>query len=82
VQRNNTKECVLDTLSYLVGKVENRERKPWTTQEMISTMDERRKWKNFNTEEGRKHNRRLRNELTRDTDNDKNNIIRTYLSVL
>ena len=32
-------------------------------------MDERRKWKNVNTEEGRKNNRRLRNELKRTTDN-------------
>ena len=49
---NNIKECVLDTLSDLVGKVEKRARNPWITQEMISKMDERRKWKNVNTEEG------------------------------
>jgi hypothetical protein len=30
-------------------------------QEMISKMDERRKWKNLNTEKGRKNYRRLRN---------------------
>jgi hypothetical protein len=36
---------VLDTISDLVGKVEKRARKPWITQEMISKMDERRKWK-------------------------------------
>jgi len=53
VQWNNMKECVLDTLSDLVGKVEKRGRKPLITQEMISKMDERRKWKNVNTEEGR-----------------------------
>ena len=52
VQWNNRKECVLDTLSDLVGKVEKRARNPWITQEMISKMDERRKWKNVNTEEG------------------------------
>jgi hypothetical protein len=34
---------------------------------MISKMDERR-WKNINTEEGRKNYRRLRNELKRATD--------------
>jgi len=56
-------------LSDLVGKVEKRERKPWITQEMISEMDERRKWKNVNTEEFRKNYRRLRNELKRATDN-------------
>jgi hypothetical protein len=55
----------------LVGKVERRARKPWITQEMISEMDERRKWKNINNEEGRKNYRRLRNELKRATDNSK-----------
>jgi hypothetical protein len=65
------KECTLDTLSDLVGKVEKRARKPWFTQEMISKMDGRRKWKNANTEEARKNYRRLRNELERATDNAK-----------
>jgi len=41
---------MLDTISDLVGKVEKRARKPWITQEMISKMDERREWKNVNTE--------------------------------
>jgi hypothetical protein len=40
---NNIKECVLDTLSDLVGKVKKKARKPWITLEMISKMDERRK---------------------------------------
>jgi hypothetical protein len=34
-------------------------------------MDERRKWKNVNNEEGRKNYRRLRNELKRAMDNAK-----------
>jgi uncharacterized membrane-anchored protein len=34
-------------------------------------MDERRKWKNVNNEEGRKNYRRLSNELKRATDNAK-----------
>ena len=34
VQWKNIKECVLDTISDLVGKVEKRARKPWITQEM------------------------------------------------
>jgi hypothetical protein len=34
-------------------------------------MDERRKWKNVNTKEGRKNYRRMRHELKRATDNDK-----------
>jgi hypothetical protein len=68
-QWNNINECVLDILSDLVGKVEKRARKPWITWEMISNMDERKKWKNVSTEEGRKNYRRLRNELKRATDN-------------
>jgi hypothetical protein len=32
---------------------------------MISKIDERRKWKNVNIEEGRRNYRRLRNELKR-----------------
>jgi len=50
VQWNNIKECMLDTISDLVGKVEKRARKPWITQEMITKMVERRKWKNVNNE--------------------------------
>jgi len=61
VQWNNIKVCVLDSISDLVGIVERRARKPWIIQEMISKMDERKKWKNVNTEEGRKNYRRLRN---------------------
>jgi len=73
---------LLDTISDLVRKVEKRARKPWITQEMISKMGERRKLKNVNTEEGRKNYRRLRNELKRDTDMPKRNILRTYVTKL
>jgi type I site-specific restriction endonuclease len=62
MQWKNIKECVLDTISDLVGKVEKRAGKPWITQEMISKTDERRKWKNVNSEESRRNYRRLRNE--------------------
>ena len=41
VQWKNIKECMLDTTSDLVSKVENKARKPWITQE--SKMSERRK---------------------------------------
>jgi hypothetical protein len=82
VQWNNIKECVLDTLSDLVGKVVKRARKPWITQEIMSKIDSRRRWKNINTEEGRKNYRRLRNELKRATDNAKRSILRTYVTKL
>jgi hypothetical protein len=39
VQWNNIMECVLDTISDLVATVEERARKPWITQEMISKMN-------------------------------------------
>jgi len=52
------------------------------THEMISKMDERRKWRNVNTEEGRKNYRKLRNQLKSATDNDKRNILRTYVTKL
>jgi type I site-specific restriction endonuclease len=71
VQWNNIKACVLDTFSDLVGRVKKRARKLWITQEVISKMDERRKWKKVNTEEDRKNYRRLRNKLKRTTDNTK-----------
>ena len=64
-------ECVKDTINDLVGKVEKRARKPWITQEMMSKIDERRKWKNVNNVEGKKNYRRLKNELKRATDNAK-----------
>jgi len=57
VQWKNKKECVLVTVSDLVGKVEKRARRPWITQEMISKMDEQRKWKNVNIEKGRRNYR-------------------------
>ena len=62
---------MLDTISDLVGKVEKRARKPWMTEEMISKMYERRKWKNVNTEENRRNYRRLRSELKRATEKTK-----------
>ena len=47
-------------LNYIYKK---RARKSWITQEMISKMDERWKWKNVYTEDSRKNYRRLRNKL-------------------
>jgi len=76
------RECVLDTVSDLVGKVEKRARKPWITQEMISKMNERRKWKNVNTEEGRKKYSTPMNEMERATDNAEKNILKTYATTV
>jgi hypothetical protein len=80
VQWNNINECFLDTLSDLVRKFEKSARKPWITQDMTSKMDERRKWKYVNTEEGRNNDRRLRNELKEAKNNAKENILKTYVT--
>jgi hypothetical protein len=71
VQWNKIKKCVLDTVSDLTGKNEKRARNQWITHEIISKMNERRKWKNVYTEEGGSNYRRLRIELKRATDNAK-----------
>ena len=68
VQWNNCKKCVLETVSDMLRKVDMKARKPWIRQEMINKMAEQRKRKNVNKEEGRKHYRKLRNELKRATD--------------
>jgi type I site-specific restriction endonuclease len=68
-----------DTISDLVGKVEKIARKLWVTQEMISKMDERRKWKHVNNEEGRRNYRRLRKGLKKPRKRPKRNILRTYV---
>jgi hypothetical protein len=49
-QWNNIKKCLLDTMSDSAGKVETRARKLWITQEMVSKMNERKKWKSVNNE--------------------------------
>ena len=43
-------------------------KKPWVTDQMIDKMEERRKWKNVNTEHNRRIYRNLNNELWRETD--------------
>ena len=52
------------------------------SQEMISKTDERRKWKNVNTEEGKKNYRRPKNELKRATDNAKKGYLENTLTRL
>jgi hypothetical protein len=39
VQWNNSKKCVLDTMSDLVGKFKMKARKPWTTEEGSSNRE-------------------------------------------
>jgi hypothetical protein len=46
---------IIEGMNDCVGKVEKRAQKPWIMQEMISILDERRKWKSVNNEEERKN---------------------------
>jgi hypothetical protein len=73
---------VIDTISDLVGKDEKGARKPWITKEMISKMDERRKWKKANTEESRKNYRKLKNESKRATYNTKKEYLENICNVI
>src|SRR6478609_172649 len=52
-------------VEYLKEKIT---RKPWITTAIMEKMQERRKWKNKNIEEGKRTYRRLNNELRRETD--------------
>src|SRR6478609_2942310 len=58
-------KSVEGNVGYLKGKVA---RKPWIMTAIMEKMQERRKWKNKNTEEGKRIYRRLNNELRRETD--------------
>ena len=58
-------ESAKESLGYSKG---SRTKKPWVTEEMLMKMNERRKWKAVNNEEGRRNYRRLNNELRRTTD--------------
>ena len=65
----NLKTCVLESADIAVGcKSGNVARKPCVTDEMLQKMDERRKWKNTNTEEGKNKYKQLNNELRRETE--------------
>lgn len=59
------KEAAVTTIGVMHGQ---RIRKPWITTEMLDRMEERRKWKNVNTEEGRRNYKSLNNSLRRETD--------------
>ena len=63
--KRGSNENAEGNMGYLKGKVA---RKPWITTAIMEKMQERRKWKNKDTEEGKRTYRRLNNELRRETD--------------
>ena len=63
------KQVIHEAATTVVGrKKRTRARKPWVTTEMLDKMDERRKYKNVNTDAGRQMYRSLNNELRRVTE--------------
>src|SRR6218665_1769165 len=63
------KIIILKSASNNIGYIKGRRpKKQWITDGMIKKMDERRKWKNVKTQEGKKKYRELNNQLRRETD--------------
>lgn len=68
-QWENLKAAMKDSADKHIGKTTGRApKKPWVTMDMVRRMEERRQWKNINTQEGQKEYRRLNNLLRRETD--------------
>ena len=42
-------------------------KKPWITEEMVRKMEERRRWKNINSELGKSIYRKINNQLRQET---------------
>lgn len=62
-------EIILKSAGNNIGYVSKKEpKKPWVNVEMIKKMDERRKWRNNRTDEGKKRYLELNNELRRSTE--------------
>jgi hypothetical protein len=63
------KDSITTSCTEILGhKTKKATKKPWITSGMLDKMDERRKWKNINTDEGRSKYRKLNNELRRETE--------------
>ena len=63
--REAVKRSAEATIGYQTAKIA---KKPWVSEKMIEKMEERRNYKNINTEVGKKKYRYLNNELRRETD--------------
>lgn len=63
------KTCIQDNAKKFIGQVKRKKaKKAWITECMIDKMEERRKWKNVSTVEGRQTYRKINNDLRRETD--------------
>ena len=65
----NLKDAMIQSAGDIIGYQKRKmPKKPWITQDMLEKMDERRRWKNVNTPEGRFNYNKMNNELRRVTD--------------
>ena len=62
---NALKDIILKSAEKNIPEKRANQKKPWITNEILQLIDERRKWKNVQTVEG-KRNRQLNNKLKRD----------------
>ncbi len=62
------RDNITESAKINIGREKKKIRKPWVTEEMMNKMEERRKWKNSGTTEGKARYRKLNNELRRITD--------------
>ena len=70
----NIKTGIVRAAEKAIGSVETRKlKKQWVTEEMTRKMDERREWKNVNTDIGKMKYRKLNNQLRRITTRAKEN---------
>ena len=68
------KKAVTESAKSVIGYAKRKPaRKAWVTNEMLEKMEERRKWKNVKSEEGKRNYRQLNNELRRQTDRAREN---------
>jgi hypothetical protein len=66
---NNLKTTVREKAEDIIGyKKMTKVKKPWVTSDMMTKMEQRRRWKNVNTDFGKKMYRQMNNELRRETD--------------
>ena len=66
---SDIRDSMTNAAKEVIGyKKATRAKKPWVTTAMLNKMNERRKCKSTNNEEGRKQYRQLNNELRRETD--------------
>lgn len=63
---NILKDIILQSAEKNIPKKRAEKKKPWITNEILELIDERRKWKNVQTDDGKRKYRQLNNKLRRE----------------